>query len=152
MENSTENRAFTISFTLLQAGTAWVKYLAMLQRLPNVGVRKSICWIVQSFKYNPIINVPTRSLNVNTCRSNIKISSYFNFWKLGYFSDMVLLKNIFDTRKIFDDKLTMFFPLNPASHSKFFSEVVKSVMDPGRILLNINPVPIKEISTKAFPV
>ena len=39
----TENRAFTISFTLLQAGTAWVKYLAMLQRLPNVGVRKSIC-------------------------------------------------------------------------------------------------------------
>ena len=30
---STENQTFTISFTFLQVGTAWVKNLAMLQRL-----------------------------------------------------------------------------------------------------------------------
>ena len=65
---------------------------------------------------------------------------------------MVLLKNIFDTRKIFDDKIIMFFSLNPASRSKFSSEVAKSVMDPGGTLPNINPIPIKEISTKAFLV
>ena len=132
----------------MQTGTAWIKYLAMLQRFPNVDVRKSICWIVQSFKYNPVINVPTKSLNVNTCRSNIKISSYFNSWKLGYFSDMVLLKNIFDTRKIFDDKIIMFFSLNPASRSKFSSEVAKSVMDPGGILLKLTLFQSKKFQQK----
>ena len=37
-----ENQTFTISFTLLQVGTAWVKFLPMLQRLPNVDFSKSV--------------------------------------------------------------------------------------------------------------
>ena len=46
----------------------------------------------------------------------------------------------------------MFFFLNPANHIEFFSVILKSDMDPGCILLNINPIPIGEISTKAFSV
>ena len=65
---------------------------------------------------------------------------------------MVFLRNIFDTRKILDDKPFMFFFLNPANHTEFFSEISKSVMEPGCILLNINTIPIREIPTKAFTV
>ena len=33
------DKTFTISFTLLQVGTAWVKYLVMLQRLTHCAVK-----------------------------------------------------------------------------------------------------------------
>ena len=50
----------------------------------------------------------------------------------------------------------MFFILNaatcPANHIKFFSVILKSDMDPGCVLLNINPISIREIPTRAFPV
>ena len=36
----------------------------------------------------------------------------------------------------------MFFILSPANHIEFFSVVSKSDMEPGCILLNINPIPI----------
>ena len=36
----------------------------------------------------------------------------------------------------------MFSFVNPASHMEFLSVVLKSVMDPGCILLNIHPVAI----------
>ena len=65
---------------------------------------------------------------------------------------MALLKNIFDTRKILYDKPFMFFLLNSTNHIEFFSVVLKSDMVPGCILLNINPILIWEITTKAFPV
>ena len=140
-----------MSFTLLQVGTARVKYLAVLQRLDHADVSKSIFWNASQllcFHHNESSN----SLNKNTCWSNIKISSYFNFWKLDCFSGMVFLKNIFDVRKILDDKPFMFFFVNPANHLEMFSEVLKLDMDPGYILLNINPIPIREIPTRAFPV
>ena len=37
-----ENQTFSISFIILQRGTAWVKILAMLQRLPHVDVSKPV--------------------------------------------------------------------------------------------------------------
>ena len=80
-------------------------------------------------------------LNMTTCWSKTKVNSYLTF-----------LKNIFDTRKIFDDKPFMFFFLNPACRIDFFSVFLKSDMDPGCILLNINPIPIREIPTRVFPV
>ena len=46
----------------------------------------------------------------------------------------------------------MFFFLNPANHTKFFSVILKSDMDPACILLNIKPIPIREIPTRAFLV
>ena len=127
-------------------------YLAMLQRLPHVDVIKSIILNWPVISYTQIINAPSKSLNMNTCWSNIEISSYFIFWKLNYFSDMTFLKNIFDTRNILDDKPFMFYFLNPANHIEFFSAILKLHMDPGYILLNINLIPIGEIPTKAFPV
>ena len=42
--------------------------------------------------------------------------------------------------------------LNPASHIKLFSVILKSDMDPGYILLSIDPISIREIPTKVFPV
>ena len=69
-----------------------------------------------------------------------------------FFFDMAILKTIFDTRKILNDKPFLSFFLNPANHIEFFSVILKSDMDPGCILLNINPIPIGEISTKAFSV
>ena len=80
----------------------------------------------------------------------MKISSYFSFWKLDYFSDMAFFKNIFDTRKILNDKHFRFSFLYPANRIEFFSVVLKS--DLGCVLLNINPFPIGEIPTKVFPV
>ena len=68
--------------------------------------------------------MPNESLNMNTCWSNIKITSYFSFWKLDYFSDMVFLENIFDTKKILDGKLFMFFFLNAANHIEFFFAIL----------------------------
>ena len=65
---------------------------------------------------------------------------------------MAFLKNIYDTRKILDDKPFMFFFLNSANHIEFFAVILKSDMDPGCILLNINPIPIREIPTRAVPV
>ena len=65
---------------------------------------------------------------------------------------MAFLRNIFDTRKILDDKPFMFFFLNPTNHMESFSVISNSDMEPGCILLNINPIPIKEIPTKAFLV
>ena len=59
---------------------------------------------------------------MNTCWSNIKISSYSSFWRLD-FSEIVILKNIFDTRKIFDDKPFIFFFLNAANQIKFLSVI-----------------------------
>ena len=91
------------------------------------------------------------SLNMNTYWGNFKISSYFSFWKLNYFFDMAFLRNIFDTRKILDDKPFMFFFLNPANHIEIVSVISKS-MEPGWILLNINPILIREIPTTVFPV
>ena len=61
---------------------------------------------------------------------------------------MAFLKNIFDTRKILDDKRF----LNPVNHIELFSVILKSDMDQGCILLNINPIPVGQIPTKAFPV
>ena len=60
---------------------------------------------------------------------------------------MIFLRNIFDTRKILDRKHFMFFFLNPANHMESFPVMSKSDMEPGRILLNINP-----ILTKSFLV
>ena len=65
---------------------------------------------------------------------------------------MAFLKNIFDARKILDDKPFIFFLLNPANHIEFFSVISKSDMEPGCILLNINLIPVREIPTKAFPM
>ena len=65
---------------------------------------------------------------------------------------MAVLKNILDTRKILDDKPFMLFFLNPANHIDFFSVILMSDMDSGSFFLNINPIPIREILTKAFPV
>ena len=65
---------------------------------------------------------------------------------------MAFLKNIVDTRKTFDDKHIMFVFVNSSNHIKFFSVVLKSVMEPEWILLNINPIPIRQITTRAFPV
>ena len=45
----------------------------------------------------------------------------------------------------------MFFFLNPATHIDFFSVILKSNMDQGCILLNIDHIPIREIPVKAFP-
>ena len=64
---------------------------------------------------------------------------------------MVLL-NIFDTRKMLGDKPFMFFVSKLANHVELFSVISKSDMEPGCILLNIKPIPIGEIPTKAFPV
>ena len=47
------------------------------------------------------MNVLSEYLNINTCWSNIKISSYFNFWKLDYFSDMNFLKKYLMLEKPF---------------------------------------------------
>ena len=65
---------------------------------------------------------------------------------------MAFLRNIFDTRKISDEKPFMFFFLNPANHIESFSVISKSDMEPGCILLKMNPISIREIPTKAFPV
>ena len=65
---------------------------------------------------------------------------------------MAFLKNIFDSRKILDDKPFMFFFLNPANHIKFFSVILNLDMDPGCILRKINPIPVREIATRAFLV
>ena len=89
---------------------------------------------------------------MNTFWSNIKFDSYFNFLQLNYFSDIAFLKNIFVTRKILNDKLFIFSFLNPSNEIDFFSVILKSDMDQGCVLLNINPIPIGEIPTKAFPV
>ena len=51
-----------------------------------------------------------------------------------------------------DDKPFMFWFLNPASHIKLFSVILKSDMDPGYILLSIDPISVREIPTKVFPV
>ena len=96
-------------------------------------------------------DVPNKSLNMNTYWSNIKIGSCFSFWKLDYFTDMRLFKNIVDTRKLLVDKSFMFF-LNPANHIKIYSVILKSDMEPGCILLKIKPISIREIPTRAFPV
>ena len=98
-----------------------------------------------------IIKERSESLKMNTHWSNIKISSCFSIWKLDYFSDMGFLKNIFDTRKILDETLFMFLFL-PANHIEFFSVMSKSDMEPRYILLNINPIPIREIPNKVFLV
>ena len=58
---------------------------------------------------------------------------------------MAFLKIIFNSRKKLDDKTFMFFFLNPANHIEFFSMILKSDMDPGCILLKINPIPVGEI-------
>ena len=65
---------------------------------------------------------------------------------------MVFLKNFFDTRKILNDKPFMFFFQNPANQIELFSVILKSDMDQGCLLLDINTIPIREIATKAFPV
>ena len=91
--------------------------------------------------------MPRRSLNKNTWH-DIKISSYFNLWKLDCFSDIAFLNNIFDTRKILDYKPCMLIFINPAKHIEFLPVILKSDMDPECILLNINTIPID----KAFPV
>ena len=65
---------------------------------------------------------------------------------------MAFLKIIIDTKKILDDKPFVFFFLNPANHMEFFSVILKSDLDQGCILLNINPIPIGENPTKAYPV
>ena len=65
---------------------------------------------------------------------------------------MTFLKNIVDTRKTFDDKHFMFFFVNPSNHINFFSVVLSSDMEPECILLNINPIPTRQITTRAFPV
>ena len=96
-----------------------------------------------------IIKERSESLKMNTHWSNIKISSYFSIWKLDYFSDMAFLKNIFDTRKILDETLSMFLFL-PANHIEFFSVMSKSDMEPRHILLNISPIPTREIPNKVF--
>ena len=96
-------------------------------------------------------HMPNKSLNMNTYWSNIKIGSCFSFWKLDYFTDMRLFKNIVDTRKLLVDKSFMFF-LNPANHIKIYSVILKSDMEPGYILLKIKPISIREIPTRAFPV
>ena len=57
---------------------------------------------------------------------------------------MGFLRDVFDTRKILDDK--------PANHIEFFSVISKPDMEPGYILLYINPIPIWKIPTRAFPV
>ena len=71
---------------------------------------------------------------------------------MDYSFDMAFLRNIFDTKKILNDKPFLFFILNTANHIEVFSMISKSDMEPGCILLNINPIPIREIPTKAFPV
>ena len=53
------------------------------------------------------------------------------------FFDITFLRNIFDTKKILDDKPFMFSFLNPANHIEFFSVILKSDMEPGCILLNM---------------
>ena len=65
---------------------------------------------------------------------------------------MAFLKIIFDTKKILDDNPFVFFFLNAANHMEFFSVVLKSGLDQGCILLNINPIPVREILTKTYPV
>ena len=65
---------------------------------------------------------------------------------------MAFLKNIFDTRKILDDRPIMFFFLNPANHIEFFSVISRSDMEPACILLNISPIPIWEVPTRPFQV
>ena len=87
---------------------------------------------------------------MNTCLGNTKITSYFSFWKLDYFSDMVFLKNVYDTRKILDKRF-MFFFLCPANHIGFFYVIWKPDVDPGCILLNINPIPIGGNSNQSLP-
>ena len=57
---------------------------------------------------------------------------------------------MFDTREILDDRLVMLFYINLANHIEFFSVILKSDVDPECILLNINPIPIREIPTRAF--
>ena len=96
--------------------------------------------------------MPSASLNMNTYWSNIKISSCSSLWKLDYFFDMAFLRSIFNTRKILGDKPFVFFFLNLANHIELFSVISKLDMEPRYILLNINPIPIREVSTKAFPV
>ena len=53
---------------------------------------------------------------------------------------MAFSKNIFNTRKILDEKPFMLFFLNPANHIEYFSVILKSDMNPGCILLKINPI------------
>ena len=53
------------------------------------------------------------------------------------FFDIAFLRNIFDTKKILDDKPFMFSFLNPVNHMEFFSVILKSDMEPGCILLNM---------------
>ena len=94
------------------------------------------------------MNVPSESLNMNTCWINIEISRYFSFWKLDYFFDLFFLRNIFDTTKNLGWQTLYVLLLNPANHIEFFSVIPKPDMEPWRILLNINPIPIIEIPTK----
>ena len=65
---------------------------------------------------------------------------------------MAFFKNIFDTRKILDDKPFIFVFVNPANNIDFFSIISKSDMEPGCILLNIKLIPIRETPIKTFPV
>ena len=91
------------------------------------------------------------SLKMNAYWSNNKISSYFSSWKLDCFFDMAILKTIFDTRKILNDKPFLSFFLNPANHIEFFSVILKSDMEPGCIFLNINPISIKKNTNQSLP-
>ena len=47
---------------------------------------------------------------------------------------------------------SMVFFLNPGNHIEFLSLTLKAYMDPGFILPNVNPILIREIPTRAFPV
>ena len=51
-----------------------------------------------------------------------------------------------------DEKPFVFFFLNLVNGMEFFSMISKSDMDPSCILLNINPIPVKEIPVKVFPI
>ena len=65
---------------------------------------------------------------------------------------MAFLKKFFDTREILDERLIMFFFLNPANHIEFFSVISRSDMEPACILLNISPITIWEVPTRPFQV
>ena len=51
-----------------------------------------------------------------------------------------------------DDKPFTLFFLNPANHIEYFSVILKSDMGLRCVLLDINPIPIREIPTRAFPI
>ena len=108
-------------------------------RLPHIDVSKSNFWIAQSL-FN-ILQSLTHQVNLSIWMlvGAISISSFFSFSKLDYFSDMNCLKNLLSDM------------ISCSSSTQLITSDIRARYWPRIYSLNINSIPVGEISTEVFP-